>query len=574
VDYSDSQMNMLMRALQVNSCEQRRNFFSEIIKCRRRKQVPWEQTPLVGLFTTEDEYKLLNLRATVTRVRNLMRSKGMYLLDAFRLWDYDKDDDLSSQELYGGLEWLGLTISPGEIQDLVNSIDLDRDGHISFPEFKAAFGNPYSDEDDLFADAEAFNSTGIVVEPKMLGNEAAANVRRELTAGELNGITCTTVVVSSLSEIWTSFGTGTHSQAGIYKADAAVGVLEGSGRKVRIPIGDYCEPSLTMPRRTGRKYLELVDTNTFMSASDRIGPALDQQFPKPLRYHLVWQKTVGQKHLYAWEGIPPDPKFACIGMIATTNDQQPSLDRLRCVPRAYLLAAPKTPEKIWDDLGTGGSPGSIWVGSSLNVWSVVPGHQPPAYGTFFEMKADKFKLDILGEYVEPEDAIQVGDHLSGTASGHTWMKNQISWTNNTTQGENAGCSECKSNHGANGPATNTVDGNLSTYWNANSCAKEQWILYNMNRKTELSGFRYYRKDNQEAPKECVLKCKSGGSWIEVLAFTGTKGDGWSEDYELPTVATSQEFCFVVKSTYAESSWFSGQDKTKGANVNQVQFHGK
>merc|ERR1711990_593199 len=99
-------------------------------------------------------------------VRNLMQSRGMYLLDAFRLFDYDKDESLSSQELYGGLTWLGLNMSAREIQDLVQSIDLDGDGRISFAEFKAAFKNPYSEQDDIFEDTEAFDSMGVVVEPR------------------------------------------------------------------------------------------------------------------------------------------------------------------------------------------------------------------------------------------------------------------------------------------------------------------------------------------------------------------------------------------------------------------------
>jgi len=321
------QMNMLMRALQKNSMQSRRLFFEEIKKCRRRKQVPWEETPLMQLFTTPDEFKLLNLRATVSRVRNLLRLKGMYLLDAFRLWDYNKDEELTVQELYGGLSWLGLKLSPADIQDLVNSIDIDHDGLISFAEFKQAFRNPYQDdEEDDFTAEKAFDSTGVIVQPKLLGNEAKAAEKRHLTKEELEGITCETISVTGwMGEIWTSYGTGSHKQVGIWQADIEVSMLSSPGRRVRLPIGDYADSSFSTPNLRTRLYLELYDHVPIMSSSETIHPAIEEQFPMPIRYHLVWQQDQGQKSCYAWEGVPPSDQFVCLGMVCTTSEQPPGV---------------------------------------------------------------------------------------------------------------------------------------------------------------------------------------------------------------------------------------------------------
>ena len=40
----------------------------------------------------------------------------MKLLDAFRLFDYNHDGMLSCGELYGGLEWLGMKLTPDSIK--------------------------------------------------------------------------------------------------------------------------------------------------------------------------------------------------------------------------------------------------------------------------------------------------------------------------------------------------------------------------------------------------------------------------------------------------------------------------
>ena len=58
------------------------------------------------------------------KVRALLKLKGMFVLDAFRAFDSDRDGLLSCSELYGGLDWLGLSdITPDHVYDLVRAID-------------------------------------------------------------------------------------------------------------------------------------------------------------------------------------------------------------------------------------------------------------------------------------------------------------------------------------------------------------------------------------------------------------------------------------------------------------------
>lgn len=50
--------------------------------------------------------------------KNILQ-KGMGLMDAFRAFDSNKDGLLSCSELYGGLLWLGLPVTPEVILLLI-----------------------------------------------------------------------------------------------------------------------------------------------------------------------------------------------------------------------------------------------------------------------------------------------------------------------------------------------------------------------------------------------------------------------------------------------------------------------
>jgi hypothetical protein len=139
VDYEERELNLLLRALQENVCQHREAFFLDVRQCRRRKQVSWEQTRIARLFTTPDEYYLLQHRAMIARIQSLLRSRGILAADAFRIFDSSRNGVLSCSELYGGLEWLGLELTPAQIYDLVNTLDSDRDGLVTQDEFVHAF---------------------------------------------------------------------------------------------------------------------------------------------------------------------------------------------------------------------------------------------------------------------------------------------------------------------------------------------------------------------------------------------------------------------------------------------------
>jgi len=229
------------------------------------------------------------------------------------------------------------------------------------------------------------------------------------------------------------------------------------------------------------------------------------------------------------------------------------------------------PSKVWDNAGGAGSKGSFWVGNTLNTLHAKEGVDAPK-DTFWELKSDSFSLSTLPVWTPPKDETTEGQ-VVGTPSGHCWLKNQMQWCNNDTDGENAGVSQIYKEAGANGPVTNLVDGSLTTFWNADSCAKSQWVIFTFAKAMTLSAFKYARKNMPEAPKDCALHILTKKGWVPVMSFTGTKGDGWSPDYIFDKPILAQKIKWIVENTHAESTFFGGLNKTQGACVYQVQFHG-
>ena len=111
VDFGDADTLALLRALQANHPSARLKWFVDVRECRRRVRVRdvIKHTSLgAGALTLADESIVLEYRAIVERVVTLLRLRGMFVLDAFRAFDSDRDGWLTCSELYGGLDWLGI----------------------------------------------------------------------------------------------------------------------------------------------------------------------------------------------------------------------------------------------------------------------------------------------------------------------------------------------------------------------------------------------------------------------------------------------------------------------------------
>ena len=152
LDFEDREVSLLLRALQGSPCDKRAEFFESVRACRRRAKIPWASAPLAKVLTTPDEFHLLASRALVARVRTALQSKRMRLLDAFRAFDSENIGRLTYEALYGGLSWLGLSLSSAQMLELAARVDKTNDGYISREEFEDAFGP----DDDWILDGGDF----------------------------------------------------------------------------------------------------------------------------------------------------------------------------------------------------------------------------------------------------------------------------------------------------------------------------------------------------------------------------------------------------------------------------------
>lgn len=145
--YSDRHISLLLDILHSTPCEDRKNFFFSVRRCRRRNQAaialggegephshhllggsrgssssavtqslphPYHRKPNVfELFSSSSDPALLQFRAIVgSRLRQKLKQRGMSASDAFRAFDVLHRGSLTAAELLNGLEWIGISLPP------------------------------------------------------------------------------------------------------------------------------------------------------------------------------------------------------------------------------------------------------------------------------------------------------------------------------------------------------------------------------------------------------------------------------------------------------------------------------
>jgi Ca2+-binding EF-hand superfamily protein len=415
--YQERELNTIIQALRINTCEERRIWFREIRSCRRRNQVVnFDSTPVARIFTEPDQYKYLAFRATIARVRGLMQQKRMFLLDAFRAFDTDRDGHIGCSELFAGFEWLGMRLTPLQIQDFMRDLSPET-GYLTYEQFKLAFmdkslrdadpllggGNmlananksadPFAmeaeqDEDD--EDEKVIFSEVVIVPKKIeelneIGKEdSTAKSEKQKLEEEtrivkvLNNVSFKLVPHGYYSSIWnTRAFKGAANKCGLWKAELDLGWYS-RRKKELIAFGSYgINGYQTLSESNGFKVLEMYGAKSHSSIRDRL-------LPTPKRYSLVFSKTQGTQ-LYIWQPIPPSDKFVALGHVATITAKEPPLDSVRCVPLDWCEKWKGTPVLVWTDVGTAGRSGSIWQYGSCGSIVATIGHDSPK-GPFYDLK--------------------------------------------------------------------------------------------------------------------------------------------------------------------------------------------
>lgn len=203
--------------------------------------------------------------------------------------------------------------------------------------------------------------------------------------------------INNYAEIWTSHGTSSRHKASVWVPRVVTrkktNPMMGKNNVEIINLGHVGVAGFSNPKsdKIERFVIEVIRKGGVRdSAGGRIGleEIVETLFPKPIKYRLVWKQEEGNKPFYGWEGIPPDSRYVCIGMIGTTSPNEPSLGEIRCVPLRWVVPTQYRPMKIWDDAGTGGKKGSFWTMSSLKTLFITEGHDKPE-GIFYDIWTNK-----------------------------------------------------------------------------------------------------------------------------------------------------------------------------------------
>merc|ERR1711871_728172 len=87
-----------------------------------------------------DEFIFIEFKALVERVLLGLRERGMLVFDAFRAINSSNSGLISCSELYGGCEFLGISVTPEQIYAFMRRLALHNEGMVSYDDFKRVFG--------------------------------------------------------------------------------------------------------------------------------------------------------------------------------------------------------------------------------------------------------------------------------------------------------------------------------------------------------------------------------------------------------------------------------------------------
>ena len=387
VNFAPKEVSVLLRALQDETPEDRSKFFMEVRSNRRRKQANPNATPLKKVFSIQDEHNILQYRIAVGRITALLKSRGMYARDAFAAFDTNRDGMLSGRELQAGLDWLGLKMDTMLLRHFMLELDKDRDGFINLEEFKAAVGW----EESEGAENVASYSGAALPLPPPPQNADGNKHKLAIPAPVLAGIKLKVKRVGKFTQIWTSQGSMSRLKGSVWEPADHKSTFKSN--RAYVYLGHYSGMGYDNPNRDGtpRLTLEITDTTgSWVGGSSWLPFVLERYLPRPARYRLVWSITTGANPFYAWEPVPPSDDYVALGFVGTKSEKPPDVRMMRCVCKHWCTES-KQLKSIWNDSGSGGREGSIWIFNSMNLLGFVNGHDPPRRKPY-DLKAHRFFL--------------------------------------------------------------------------------------------------------------------------------------------------------------------------------------
>ncbi|CAJ1376908.1 unnamed protein product, partial [Effrenium voratum] len=428
-DFQAREVSVLLRALQLTRMEDRLPWWLDTRGCRRRSHRPWQRMPVAKVFLQQDEYEDWATKALLLRLRWALAAQQLWPADAFRLWDSQGNGCLQRADLAAGLDHFGVRSErlsserwAQQVENLFRCLAQDGREAIFVEDFRAALelqagdwevtpmASMASPSSRVSRAASAFEgrkhqaagpADGVPpsVSPLRAGAAPEA-ISAEVGASPMGAVSASPSVdtlkprVSRLTpEICQQLKAGRfklkwqkHSSfrplwSGAVCCWAAteliprgkfLGVKRGSNAvKERIALGHYVSTS----NLTAAQLMEVTDEqhSGFFAKHPRddLNRFLDTFFPHPIRFRHIWQHKEASKTLYVWQAVPPSADFVAAGMVCTTEDEAPSLEELRCLPRLWA-------ERVVDLQAWPCSDGfSIWLPSDGVGFLQVTGSEAP-----------------------------------------------------------------------------------------------------------------------------------------------------------------------------------------------------
>ena len=155
----------------------------------------------------------------MSRVRTAITSRGMYIYDAFRAFDTDRNGVLGCTELYSGLCWLGLKVEPSDIYRLIRHIDSDNDGYITFFDFKSSL-DMYSQNSSVDKSFKKRSTNRLYRNSRYRNCEmedgAQRKTSRKVSQSELQKFRVSQKPAIGYECVWTSRGTMSRAKCSIW----------------------------------------------------------------------------------------------------------------------------------------------------------------------------------------------------------------------------------------------------------------------------------------------------------------------------------------------------------------------
>eukprot|EP01060_Flectonema_neradi_P040006 TRINITY_DN8997_c1_g1_i1.p1 TRINITY_DN8997_c1_g1~~TRINITY_DN8997_c1_g1_i1.p1 ORF type:complete len:4144 (+),score=716.08 TRINITY_DN8997_c1_g1_i1:58-12489(+) len=125
--YTPEQLTQLENVLRSTPLQDRRNFFFEAVRLRRRQRGAFLDTPVAKLFTPQSEWHLIRTRGQIEYISQAMKHASQKGLDIKEVYQThcEPDGTITPEKLGRLIQTIVPGLSPGDIQNVVNTFEVE-----------------------------------------------------------------------------------------------------------------------------------------------------------------------------------------------------------------------------------------------------------------------------------------------------------------------------------------------------------------------------------------------------------------------------------------------------------------